>query len=45
MAGQLDAFGGGAGPAGVLGLVGAPGSGRTTELAALTGRRARGDAP
>ncbi|GAB1327223.1 trypsin-like peptidase domain-containing protein [Streptomyces sennicomposti] len=41
----LDAFGGGAGPAGVLGLVGAPGSGRTTELAALTGRRARGDAP
>ncbi|WP_019984714.1 MULTISPECIES: trypsin-like peptidase domain-containing protein [unclassified Streptomyces] len=45
VAGQLDAFGGGAGPAGVLGLVGAPGSGRTTELAALTGRRARGDAP
>ncbi|MGX4689502.1 trypsin-like peptidase domain-containing protein [Streptomyces sp. JNUCC 63] len=29
----------------VLGLVGAPGSGRTTELAALAGRRARGSAP
>ncbi|GAA5051924.1 trypsin-like peptidase domain-containing protein [Streptomyces similanensis] len=40
---ELDAFG--AGPSVVLGLVGAPGSGRTTELAALTGRRARGDAP
>ncbi|WP_030177504.1 trypsin-like peptidase domain-containing protein [Streptomyces sp. NRRL S-813] len=32
-------------PALVLGLVGSPGSGRTTELAALAGRRARGDAP
>ncbi|WP_306191562.1 trypsin-like peptidase domain-containing protein [Streptomyces sp. MK5] len=32
-------------PALVLGLVGAPGSGRTTELAALAGRRARGDTP
>ncbi|MFE9174163.1 serine protease [Streptomyces kebangsaanensis] len=29
----------------VLGLVGEPGSGRTTELAALAGRRARGPAP
>ncbi|MFE2513399.1 serine protease [Streptomyces naganishii] len=33
------------GPALVLGVVGAPGSGRTTELAALAARRARGDAP
>ncbi|MFD9006777.1 trypsin-like peptidase domain-containing protein [Streptomyces sp. NPDC059582] len=33
------------GPAVVLGLVGAPGSGRTTELAALAGRRNRGPAP
>ncbi|MFC8711770.1 trypsin-like peptidase domain-containing protein [Streptomyces sp. NPDC057197] len=43
---ELDAFGRGpaTGPA-VLGLVGPPGSGRTTELAALAGRRARGDAP
>ncbi|MFB7599571.1 trypsin-like peptidase domain-containing protein [Streptomyces sp. NPDC056160] len=40
---ELEAFG--HGPAAVLGLVGAPGSGRTTELAALAGRRARGDAP
>ncbi|MGW0086335.1 trypsin-like peptidase domain-containing protein [Streptomyces sp. NPDC003393] len=32
-------------PALVLGLVGAPGSGRTTELEAHAGRRARGDAP
>ncbi|MFF8194527.1 trypsin-like peptidase domain-containing protein [Streptomyces bobili] len=32
-------------PAAVLGLVGAPGSGRTTALAALAGRRARGAAP
>ncbi|GAB7060506.1 hypothetical protein JCM12681A_22160 [Streptomyces mexicanus] len=31
--------------AAVLGLVGAPGTGRTTELAALTARRARGAAP
>ncbi|MEW2286314.1 trypsin-like peptidase domain-containing protein [Streptomyces sp. NPDC047841] len=29
----------------VLGLVGAPGCGRTTELAALTARRARGERP
>ncbi|WP_397892047.1 trypsin-like peptidase domain-containing protein, partial [Streptomyces aurantiacus] len=34
-----------AGPARVLGLVGDPGSGRTTELAALAGRRARGPEP
>ncbi|MFR0356848.1 trypsin-like peptidase domain-containing protein [Streptomyces sediminimaris] len=33
------------GPATVLGLVGAPGSGRTTELASLAARRARGAAP
>lgn len=33
------------GPAVVLGLVGAPGTGRTTELAALTARRARGPVP
>ncbi|MGW1728592.1 trypsin-like peptidase domain-containing protein [Streptomyces sp. NPDC002306] len=32
-------------PAVVLGLVGAPGSGRTTELAALAARRDRGPAP
>lgn len=34
-----------AGPAVVLGLVGPPGSGRTTELAALAGRRAHGPEP
>ncbi|MFG2649677.1 trypsin-like peptidase domain-containing protein [Streptomyces sp. NPDC048436] len=34
-----------AGPAQVLGLVGAPGTGRTTELAALAARRARGAEP
>ncbi|MFI6036126.1 trypsin-like peptidase domain-containing protein [Streptomyces sp. NPDC051315] len=34
-----------AGPAAVLGLVGAPGSGRTTELAALAARRGRGARP
>ncbi|MFI9549297.1 serine protease [Streptomyces sp. NPDC052016] len=34
-----------ASPAGVLGLVGAPGSGRTTELAALAERRGRGAEP
>ncbi|MDQ0583818.1 trypsin-like peptidase domain-containing protein [Streptomyces rishiriensis] len=34
-----------AGPAAVLGLVGAPGSGRTTELAALVARRDRGGRP
>ncbi|MET8169741.1 trypsin-like peptidase domain-containing protein [Streptomyces sp. NPDC005329] len=33
------------GPAAVLGLVGAPGSGRTTELAALAARRDRGARP
>ncbi|MEU3249593.1 serine protease [Streptomyces sp. NPDC006997] len=33
------------GPAVVLGLVGPPGSGRTTELAALAARRARGAEP
>ncbi|MGX1133551.1 hypothetical protein RKD49_005741 [Streptomyces glaucescens] len=33
------------GPAAVLALVGAPGSGRTTELAALAARRHRGAAP
>jgi hypothetical protein len=33
------------GPAAVLGLVGAPGSGRTTALAALAARRARGAEP
>ncbi len=33
------------GPYGVLGLVGAPGSGRTTELAALAARRNQGAAP
>ncbi|MFF3502896.1 serine protease [Streptomyces sp. NPDC003247] len=32
-------------PAAVLGLVGAPGSGRTTELAALAARRGRGTEP
>ncbi|MER5279741.1 serine protease [Streptomyces sp. NPDC002809] len=32
-------------PAVVLGLVGAPGTGRTTELAALAARRARGEVP
>ncbi|MGA5727038.1 trypsin-like peptidase domain-containing protein [Streptomyces seoulensis] len=34
-----------AGPHTVLALTGDPGSGRTTELAALTARRRRGDAP
>ncbi|KAB1142074.1 serine protease [Streptomyces luteolifulvus] len=33
------------GPAAVLGLVGEPGSGRTTELVALAGRRGRSDEP
>lgn len=33
------------GPAVVLGLVGAPGTGRTTELAAFAARRARGSVP
>ncbi|MET7272822.1 trypsin-like peptidase domain-containing protein [Streptomyces flaveolus] len=33
------------GPAHVLGLVGAPGTGRTTELAALAARRSRGPQP
>ncbi|MFF1407931.1 trypsin-like peptidase domain-containing protein [Streptomyces sp. NPDC058294] len=40
---ELAAFTGGDRP--VLGLVGAPGSGRTTELAALAARRARTDLP
>jgi hypothetical protein len=40
---ELDAFT--QGPAAVLGLVGAPGSGRTTELASLAARRGRGTAP
>ncbi|MGW0611904.1 trypsin-like peptidase domain-containing protein [Streptomyces sp. NPDC002788] len=40
---ELSAFA--AGPATVLGLVGAPGSGRTTELAALAARRRRGGHP
>ncbi|MFG3284390.1 trypsin-like peptidase domain-containing protein [Streptomyces sp. NPDC048111] len=42
-AAQLDAFA--AGHALVLGLVGDPGTGRTTELAALAARRARGAEP
>ncbi|MEU6668224.1 trypsin-like peptidase domain-containing protein [Streptomyces sp. NPDC046727] len=40
---ELTAFADGDRP--VLGLVGAPGSGRTTELAALAARRARGERP
>ncbi|MEV4231978.1 trypsin-like peptidase domain-containing protein [Streptomyces bobili] len=40
---EFDAFAGS--PAAVLGLVGTPGSGRTSALAALAGRRARGAAP
>ncbi|MFF4247909.1 trypsin-like peptidase domain-containing protein [Streptomyces sp. NPDC001822] len=40
---EFAAFEAGTGP--VLGLVGAPGTGRTTELAALAGRRARGPVP
>ncbi|WP_203182773.1 trypsin-like peptidase domain-containing protein [Streptomyces pratensis] len=40
---EFTAFETGAGP--VLGLVGAPGTGRTTELAALAARRARGAVP
>ncbi|MGW5495899.1 hypothetical protein [Streptomyces olivaceoviridis] len=43
IAGELAAFATGDRP--VLGLVGAPGSGRTTELAALAARRARGERP
>ncbi|MFE2378330.1 serine protease [Streptomyces sp. NPDC059398] len=43
IAGALDGFDAGSGP--VLGLVGAPGTGRTTELAALAARRARGAEP
>ncbi|GAA2526376.1 hypothetical protein GCM10010423_20490 [Streptomyces levis] len=39
VAAEFDAFA--SGPEPVLGLVGAPGSGRTTELAALAARRAR----
>ncbi|MFJ8747766.1 trypsin-like peptidase domain-containing protein [Streptomyces sp. NPDC102441] len=40
---EFTAFETGTGP--VLGLVGAPGTGRTTELAALADRRARGPVP
>ncbi|MFE7752286.1 trypsin-like peptidase domain-containing protein [Streptomyces sp. NPDC057428] len=40
---EFAAFEAATGP--VLGLVGAPGTGRTTELAALAGRRARGPVP
>ncbi|CAM5687310.1 hypothetical protein SALBM135S_07347 [Streptomyces alboniger] len=40
---EFDAFA--AGPASVLGLVGDPGTGRTTELAVLAARRAGGAAP
>ncbi|MET8077232.1 trypsin-like peptidase domain-containing protein [Streptomyces sp. NPDC005303] len=40
---ELDAFT--EGPAPVLGLVGPPGSGRTTQLATLAARRHRGPAP
>ncbi|WP_371535067.1 serine protease [Streptomyces sp. NBC_01023] len=43
IAAPLDAFQSAGGP--VLGLVGAPGTGRTTELAALAARRARGAQP
>ncbi|MEU1854061.1 trypsin-like peptidase domain-containing protein [Streptomyces sp. NPDC019990] len=43
VAAEFDAFA--AGPAAVLGLVGAPGSGRTTELAALAARRGRSGHP
>ncbi|WP_055553080.1 enoyl-CoA hydratase/isomerase family protein [Streptomyces kanamyceticus] len=42
---EFDAFTAAAGHACVLGLVGDPGTGRTTELAALAARRARGAAP
>ncbi|MFF4492097.1 trypsin-like peptidase domain-containing protein [Streptomyces sp. NPDC001544] len=42
---QLTAFTETRGTAAVLGLVGAPGSGRTTELAALATRRDRGPEP
>lgn len=41
VAAELDAFG--SGTAAVLGLVGAPGTGRTTELAALAARRAEAE--
>ncbi|MFJ8886994.1 trypsin-like peptidase domain-containing protein [Streptomyces sp. NPDC102402] len=40
---EFTAFESGTGP--VLGLVGVPGTGRTTELAALAARRARGPVP
>ncbi|WP_206309990.1 hypothetical protein [Streptomyces sp. A0592] len=43
IAAELEAFTAGDRP--VLGLVGDPGTGRTTELAALTARRARGARP
>lgn len=41
--GEFTAFEAGTGP--VLGVVGAPGTGRTTELAALAARRSRGAVP
>ncbi|MFD9504555.1 trypsin-like peptidase domain-containing protein [Streptomyces sp. NPDC060035] len=41
--GEFTAFEAGTGP--VLGVVGAPGTGRTTELAALAARRSRGPVP
>ncbi|MFH9472069.1 trypsin-like peptidase domain-containing protein [Streptomyces clavifer] len=43
VAAEFTAFEAGTGS--VLGLVGGPGTGRTTELAALAGRRARGPVP
>lgn len=42
---EFDAFAEAGEPASVLGLVGEPGTGRTTELAALAARRARGPVP
>ncbi|MEU6090111.1 trypsin-like peptidase domain-containing protein [Streptomyces sp. NPDC047085] len=42
---ELAAFAEGEGSRAVLGLVGAPGSGRTAELAALAARRNRGERP
>ncbi|ALV32974.1 trypsin-like peptidase domain-containing protein [Streptomyces sp. CdTB01] len=45
IAGQFTSFTRAGAPTAVLGLVGAPGSGRTTELAALAARRNHGGAP
>ncbi|MEU6104900.1 trypsin-like peptidase domain-containing protein [Streptomyces flaveolus] len=42
---EFAAFAARGGPAHVLGLVGAPGTGRTTELAALAARRSQGPEP